>query len=105
MNLINWVIIGLISFMIQIYVLKHTYTIPVKGGFSLNWKEAEKIGIPLWIALIMLITSIIPFVNIVETIIFWIIWLKYYSDPDEGQRYDVWYTYWRFKDKFFSRKI
>lgn len=105
MNLINWVIIGLISFIIQIYVLKHTYTIPVKGGFFLNWKEAEKIGIPLWIALIMLITSIIPFVNIVETIIFWTIWLKYYSDPDEGPYYDVWYTYWRFKDKFFSRKI
>lgn len=35
MNLINWVIIGLISFIIQIYVLKHTYTIPVKGGFSM----------------------------------------------------------------------
>lgn len=105
MNLTNWVIIGLISFIIQIYVLKHTYTIPVEGVFSLDWKEAEKISIPLWIALIMLITSIIPFVNIVETIIFWIIWLKYYSDPAEGPCYGVWYTYWRFKDKFFSRKI
>lgn len=33
------------------------------------------------------------------------LWLKYYLDPDEGPYYDTWYTYWRFKDKFFSRKI
>ena len=64
MNCINWIIIGLISFIIQIYVLKHTYTITIKGDF--DWERAKKIGIPLWIALIMLITSITPFVNIVE---------------------------------------
>lgn len=101
----TWVIIGLISFIIQIYVLKHTYSIRVEGILHLNWEKAEKIGIPLWIALIMLITSIIPFVNAVEFIIFWIIWLKYYLDPDKGPCPDAWYTYWRFKDKFFSRKI
>lgn len=100
-----WIIIGLISFIIQIYVLKHTYSIRAKGILHLNWEKAEKIGIPLWIALIMLITSIIPFVNAVEFIMFWIIWLKYYLDPDECPCYDTWYTYWRFKDKFFSRKI
>ena len=100
----TWVIIGLISFIIQIYVLKHTYSIRAEGILYFNWEKAEKIGIPLWIALIMLITCIIPFVNIVEVIVFWAIWLKYYSDPDE--RYsNAWYTYWRFKDKFFSRKI
>ena len=54
---------------------------------------------------IMLIISIIPFVNMVEFIIFWIIWLKYYSAPDGNPRYNTWYTYWRFKDKFFSIKI
>ena len=100
----TWVIIGLISFIIQIYVLKHTYTITIKGDFHFNWEKAEKIGIPLWIALIMLITCIIPFVNIVEVIVFWAIWLKYYSAPDEWYS-SAWYTYWRFKDKFFSRKI
>ena len=108
MSWINWIIIGLVSFIIQIYVLKHTYTITIlsKGNnkWDFDWEKAEKIGTPLWIALIMLITSIIPFVNMVETIIFWIIWLKYYSDPDV--LYDnTWYTYWRFKDGFFSRKI
>ena len=98
-----WIIIGLISFIIQIYVLKHTYTITVKGTTDFNWEKAEKIGTPLGIVLIMLITSIIPIVNIVEVIAFWIIWLKYYLNPDEC--YKAWYTYWRFKDKFFSRKI
>lgn len=72
--------------------------------YFFDWEKAEKIGIPLWIALIMLITCIIPLVNIVEVIVFWAIWLKYYSDPD-GWYSSAWYTYWRFKDKFFSRKI
>ena len=100
----TWVIIGLISFIIQIYVLKHTYTITIEGDFHFDWERAKKIGIPLWIALIMLITCIMPLVNIVEVIVFWAVWLKYYSDPD-GYSSNTWYTYWRFKDKFFSRKI
>lgn len=105
----NWIIIGLVSFIIQIYVLKHTYTITImsegNNKWNFDWEKAEKISTPLWIALIMLITSIIPFVNIAEVIVFWVIWLKYYSDPDEGPYYGTWYTYWRFKDGFFSRKI
>lgn len=102
----TWVIIGLISFIIQIYVLKHTYSCGVKGCAPFNWEKAEKIGIPLWAVLIILITSIIPLVNIVEIIIFWAVWLKFYSNPEESPYYyDTWYTYWRFKDKFFSIKI
>ena len=98
-----WIIIGLISFIIQIYVLKHTYSCRVQGDASFDWREAEKIGIPLWIVLIMLITSFIPFVDIVEIIVFWVVWLGYYFDPNEGPYYNIWYTYWRFKDKFFSK--
>ena len=101
----DYIIFGLISFIIQVYVLKHTYSYRVEGDTPLDWAEAEKIGIPLWIVLIMLITSIIPFVNTAETIVFWIVWLKYYLYPDKGPYYDTWYTYWKFKDKFFSRKI
>ena len=100
-----WIIIGLISFIIQIYVLKHTYSCRVQGDASFDWREAEKIGIPLWVVLIMLITSFIPFVNIVEIIVFWVVWLEYYFDPNEGPYYNIWYRYWRFKDKFFSIKI
>ena len=99
------IIIGLISFIIQIYVLKHTYSYRVKGDTLFDWAEAEKIGIPLWVVLIMFITSIIPFVNIAEIIWFWAIWLKFCLNPNEGPYNNVWYTYWRFKDKFFSIKI
>lgn len=100
----TWIIIGLISFIIQIYVLKHTYTFKVKGDIYFDWEKAEKVSIPLWVALIMLITSITPFVSIIEFIVFWCIWFKYYSNPD-GCYSNIWYTYWRFKDKIFSRKI
>ena len=101
----TWIIIGLISFIIQIYVLKHTYSYRVNGDTSFDWTEAKKIGIPLWVVLIMLITSIIPFANIAETIVFWTVWLKFYLNPDEEPYKNIWYTYWRFKDKFFSIKI
>ena len=102
----NWIIFGLVSFILQMYVLKHTYTITVKSTAEFDWEKAKKIGgISLWIVLIMIITSAIPIANVVELTIFWIIWLKYYLDPEEGTHYDNLYTYWRFKDKFFSRKI
>lgn len=101
----TWIIFGLVSFILQMYVLKHTYTITVKGTAEFDWGKAKKIGgISLWIVLIMLITSMIPIINIVEVIVFWIIWLKHYSSPDRYQS-STQYTYWRFKDKFFSRKI
>lgn len=100
----NWIIFGLVSFILQIYVLKHTYTLKIKGDFYFDWEKAEKIGIPLWTVLIMLITSFIPIANIVEVLVFWIVWLKYYSSP-VGYYPSLWFTYWRFKDNFFSRKI
>lgn len=100
----GWIIFGLVSFILQIYVLKHTYTLKIKGDFYFDWEKAEKIGIPLWTVLIMLITSFIPIVNIVEVLVFWIVWLKYYSSP-AGYYPSLWFTYWKFKDKFFSRKI
>ena len=101
----NWIIFGLVSFILQMYVLKHTYTITVKSDAEFDWEKAKKIGgISLWIVLIMIITSVIPIANIVELIIFWIIWLKCYLPPSDYYN-NEWYTYWRFKDKFFSRKI
>ena len=100
----TWIIIGLISFIIQIYVLKHTYTLKIKGDVYFDWEKAEKVDIPLWVALLILITSITPLVNIIEFIVFWYIWCKNYLNPD-GCYSNTWYTYWRFKDKIFSRKI
>ena len=100
----NLILFGLISFIIQIYVLKHTYTQTSKGDFNFAWKKAEKVGIPVWVFIVMLLSSIAPIVNITETIIFWIVWLKHYADS-EGHCNWKYYTYWRFKDNFFSRKI
>lgn len=40
----NWIIFGLVSFILQMYVLKHTYTITVKGTAEFDWEKAKKIG-------------------------------------------------------------
>lgn len=102
--MISLVVFGLISFIIQIYVLKHTYTQTSMGDFSFVWEKAEKVGIPVWVFIVMLLASIAPIVNIIETIIFWIVWLKHYANADDCYNWKR-YTYWRFKDNFFSRKI
>lgn len=98
------VIFGLISFIIQIYVLKHTYTQTGKGDFTFKYEEAEKIGIPIRLLIVMFMWSIVPIASIVETIIFWVVWLKHYANVDDCYSWEY-YTYWRFKDNFFSRKI
>ena len=38
----NWIIFGLVSFILQMYVLKHTYTITVKGDIYFDWEKAKK---------------------------------------------------------------
>lgn len=98
------IVFGLVSFITQLYVLKHTYTLTDKGEFYFCWERAEKLGVPVWTALVILVGCSVPFVNIVETIIFWVIWLKHYAHSDDNNYWE-WYTYWRFKDNFLSRKI
>lgn len=100
----NLIIFGLISFIIQIYVLKHTYTQTGIGNFTFKYEEAEKIGIPIWLLIVMFMWSIIPIASIIETIIFWVVWLKHCASADDCYNWKY-YTYWRFKDNFFSRKI
>lgn len=99
-----WIIIGLLSFILQIYILKHTWTDSDKGLTEFRWEHAEKLGIPLYAALLIFLFCMIPILNIVEFIIFWIVWFEKYMDTCD---YASWcnYTYWRFKDKFLSRKI
>lgn len=100
----TWIIIGLISFTIQMYILKHTWVDSDEGLKSFRWEYAQKISIYLWSVILIFLLCMIPIINILEFIIFWIVWLKYYANA--GSMYN-WrnYTYWRFKDKFFSRKI
>lgn len=99
-----WVIIGLLSFVIQIYVLKNTWADSGKGLAEFRWEHAQKISIPLYIALIIFLFCMIPILNIAEFIMFWIVWFEKYMNAD-GYTSCFYYTYWRFKDKFFSREI
>lgn len=100
----TWIIIGLLSFVLQIYVLKNTWTDSDEGLHKYREDYAIKLSIPLWVALLVFLFCMTPILNIIEFIIFWIIWSKKYSNTDS---YYFWktYTYWRFKDKFLSRKI
>ncbi len=99
-----WIIIGLLSFVLQIYILKNTWTDSDRGLIEFRWEHAKKLGIPLWVAILMLPCCVIPILNIVEFIIFWIVWFNKYA---QAETYHSWhfYTYWRFKNKFLSRKI
>ena len=99
-----WIIIGLLSFVLQIYILKNTWVDSGKGLEEFRWEHAQKLNIYLWIVLLLILVCMIPILNILEFIIFWIVWYKKYANMDS---YYSWknYTYWRFKDKFLSRKI
>lgn len=100
----TWIIIGLISFTIQMYILKHTWVDSDEGLDKFRWEHAQKLGIPLWAALLMLLSCLLPILNIIEFILFWVVWFSKYKQAEDYNSYSH-YTYWRFKDKFLSRKI
>lgn len=99
-----WIIIGLISFTIQMYILKHTWVDSGKGLDEFRWEHAQKLNIYLWVVLLLFLLCMTPILNILEFIIFWIVWCKKYANMDS---YYSWknYTYWRLKDKFLLREI
>lgn len=99
-----WIIIGLLSFVLQIYILKNTWVDSGKGLDEFRWKHAQKLNIYLWVVLLLFLLCMTPILNILEFIIFWIVWLKYYTNADSMYSWEN-YTYWRLKDKFLSRKI
>lgn len=93
-------------FVLQVYILKHTYSITVDGA---EWDdELEKylrpIKTPMFVVLLMLLFTIIPYAWTASTISFWIIWVKKYKNPDNVYRMKY-YTYWRLRDNFFMRAI
>ena len=100
----TWIIIGLLSFVLQIYILKHTWVDSDEGLKSFRWEYAQKISIYLWSVILIFLLCMIPIINILEFIIFWIVWLKYYANAESCYSFGN-YTYWRFKDNFLSRKI
>lgn len=99
-----WIIIGLLSFVLQIYILKNTWVDEGKGLESFRWEYAQKISIHLWSVILIFLLCMMPILNILEFIIFWIVWLKYYANADSMYNWKN-YTYWRLKDKFLSREI
>ena len=99
-----WIIIGLLSFVLQIYTLKNTWTDSGKGLEEFRWEHAQKLSIPLLVVLLILLSCLIPILNIIEFIIFWVVWFDNYMQAEDYDSYSY-YTYWRFKDKFLSREI
>ncbi len=100
----TWIIIGLIFFTIQMYILKHTWVDSDEGLDKFRWEQAQKLNLYLWVVLLMFLLCIMPILNILEFIVFWIIWVKHYADRGDSYSWKN-YTYWRFKDKFLLRKI
>lgn len=101
-----WLYISITILIIQIYVLTHTYTVESREyyRYRVDFNEAKKLGTPIWIILLIVLFSSTPIINIIEFIVFWVVWLKYYCEPDNIYN-KSWYTYWIFKDKILSRKI
>lgn len=99
-----WIIIGVLFFVLQIYILKNTWTDSGKGLDEFRWEHAQKLNIYLWVVLLLFLLCITPILNILEFIIFWIVWLKHYVNADSMYSWRN-YTYWRLKDKFLSREI
>ena len=64
----TWIIIGLISFTIQMYILKHTWVDSDEGLEKFRWEQAQKLNIYLWVVLLMFLLCIIPILNICKEI-------------------------------------
>ena len=93
-------------FVLQVYILKHTLFIELRGKrFEEEYEDMLKpLNIPVYIILLMLLATAIPFAWIISTVIFWVIWFKRYSDPD-GIYNSTFYTYWRLRDNFLMKSI
>lgn len=98
-------ILALIMLVLQVYILKHTYWARVFGCWEDAYeKMLQPIKVPVWIVALLVLASLIPYVWIVSSVVFWILWLKKYLDP-EGTCSSDYNTYWRFRDNFLMRTI
>lgn len=107
--MIAWYIIGIIMFVLQVYILKHTYSVDIQGrGYDDNFEESlQPIKTPMFVIILMALLTIIPYAWIISTLAFWTVWIKKYSDPEDGfysYSYRK-YTYWRLRDNLFMRTI
>lgn len=103
--MITLYVIALVMFVLQVYVLKHTYWTECYGDSkNIDPDTLEPLKVPLWTVLAMFLISLIPGGFIGVSIIFWAVYLKKLLDPEDTYRGTP-YTYWRFKDEILSKPI
>ena len=100
-------LIGIIMFVLQVHILKHTYYVEIKGTWYREYLDEPKlqpIKVPLYLVIFMALCTLLPYVWVGCSLVFWIIWLKRYSDPEDLNIHKV-NTYWRLRDNFLMKPI
>lgn len=102
--LIFWIIFGIISLCIQLYMLKHTWIQVGYGEFEFDFNKAKKLEVPIWAILVIFITSITPIANCIELLFFCVVYANYHPLFNYFGSWEK-HIYWKFNDRFLSRKI
>lgn len=63
------IIVGLILFLITLFVHKHTYKRQYENKFCFTGEYFTKLKTPLWLVLIIFIISCIPYLNIIGLVV------------------------------------
>lgn len=110
----EWVTIGIIFFLAELYVITHTYVLKyglTKASNNSHYRvvydiiEGSEKKLPLTVGrlLVLIIANIIPVINTIYLLIFTAWWIKRASAPED--RYTA-CIIWRFKyDKFTASVI
>lgn len=78
------IIVGLILFLITLFVHKHTYKRHYKNEFYCKGEYFTKLKTPLWLVLIIFIISCIPYLNIIGLVVGGYIYLCTISTSNYG---------------------
>lgn len=78
MSTFIWMIVGIILLAITIFVHKHTYWIRYR-------EEEHKMPLPIWLFILMVITALVPVINVAAFAFGLIAYCIYRGDPP----YDV----------------
>lgn len=90
-------------FVLQVYILKHTYFVKCYGYYNDAYEEKLKpIKVRMYVILLMVLCTVIPCVWILSSMVFWIVWFKRYSNSDT---YHGDFTYWRLRDKIIYKTL
>ena len=99
---------GVVSFLLQLYTLKNTwvYIHPKYGEIT---KEG-KLYVQRWLVIIMFFICIIPWVNMIEFVVFWVNYAVNTSPLTMEYEKEIFkhqseYKKWKFDDNFLSKPI